>query len=136
MSATRALKVLVVDDSGATRQMLQAAVEALADERGERADVDTAASGLKALQLLPGQNYDLILTDINMPDVHGLELIRFVRQQPQHKDTPILVISTEGAEKDRQKALALGASAYLVKPVEMAALRKAVEGVWPAEKVR
>jgi two-component system chemotaxis response regulator CheY len=126
----RTMRVLVVDDSAATRRMLQAAVESLAAEAGVVASVDTADSGLTALRALPGPRYDLILTDINMPDVHGLELIRFVRQHPVQKDTPIVVVSTQATERDREKALALGATGYVIKPVSMAALRTACHGMW------
>jgi two-component system chemotaxis response regulator CheY len=127
----QSLRILVVDDSPATRQMLQAAVEALAVERQQTAAVDTADSGLSALRALPSGRYDLILTDINMPEVHGLELIRFVRQHPVNKDTPILVVSTQATERDREKALQLGATGYLTKPVTLGALREAVRPFWP-----
>ncbi|MBI5497173.1 MAG: response regulator [Deltaproteobacteria bacterium] len=126
------LRILVVDDSAATRQMLTSAVEELAAERGREARVDTADSGLTALRALPSGPYDLILTDINMPEVHGLELIRFVRQHPLQKDAPILVVSTQAAERDRQKALSLGATGYVTKPVTLAALREALTPLWPA----
>jgi len=129
-------RVLIADDSATTRQMLQAAIEALAEEKGLGAQVDTADSGLSALRLLPGGKYDLILTDINMPEVHGLELIRFVRQHPVQKDTPILVVSTQGTERDREKALQLGATAYVVKPVDLDALRAACAPLWPKGAAR
>ncbi len=130
MSAVN-LRILVVDDSAATRTMLQAAVEALAREHHQAAQVDMADSGLSALRALPSGRYDLILTDINMPEVHGLELIRFVRQHALQKDTPILVVSTQAADRDREKALQLGATAYLVKPVTLGALRDVVRPFWP-----
>lgn len=133
---TTGVRVLIADDSATTRQMLQAAVEALAEEQGYGAHVDTAESGLAALRLLPGGKYDLILTDINMPEVHGLELIRFVRQHPVQKDTPILVVSTQGTERDREKALQLGATGYVVKPVQMDALRTACGPLWPKGAAR
>jgi two-component system chemotaxis response regulator CheY len=67
---------------------------------------------------LPSQRFELILTDINMPDIHGLELLRFVRQDPRTQSIPVVVISTEASEKDIQRGVALGASEYLVKPFE------------------
>ena len=130
------VRVLVADDSATTRQMLQSAIEALAEERGLEALVDTADSGLSALRLLPGGRYDLILTDINMPEVHGLELIRFVRQHPLQKDTPILVVSTQGTARDRDKALTLGATGYVAKPVDLSLLREACLPLWPAAGAR
>src|SRR5262245_58178804 len=74
------------------------------------------ASGFEALKLLLRSHFDLFITDINMPDINGLELIRFVKDSAQYKQTPLFIISTEGHERDRQKGLALGANEYLVKP--------------------
>ncbi len=78
-------------------------------------DVVEATSGLDALRLLPRGPYQLVITDINMPDLSGLELVSFIRRS-QHRDTPIVIISTEGRETDRERGLALGANAYLCKP--------------------
>ena len=81
-------------------------------------EVTQVASGFAALKLLPSAQFDLVITDINMPDINGLELIRFIRQNPQHKETPLVIISTEGKERDRDKGLSLGADAFLVKPFQ------------------
>jgi len=81
-------------------------------------EVTQVPSGFAALKLLPTQQFDLVITDINMPDINGLELIRFIRTNPQHKDTPLVIISTEGKERDRDKGLGLGANAFLVKPFQ------------------
>jgi len=81
-------------------------------------EVTQVSSGFAALKLLPQSQFDLVITDINMPDINGLELIRFIRQSPQHKDTPLIIISTEGKERDRDKGLGLGANAFLVKPFQ------------------
>ena len=62
--------------------------------------------------------YDIILTDINMPIMDGLKLVKRVRTDPTHKDTPIIVITTEGSDEDRQRALHLGANAYITKPIQ------------------
>jgi two-component system chemotaxis response regulator CheY len=69
---------------------------------------------------------DLIITDINMPDINGLELISYVRKNPNYQDVPLIIISTEGSEKDRQKGLMLGANEYLVKPFDPSQLMKLV----------
>ncbi len=81
-------------------------------------DVTEATSGFEALKLLPRGHFDLIITDINMPDINGLELIQFVKKSPQYQNTPLFIISTEGREVDRDKGLRLGANEYLVKPFQ------------------
>ena len=75
-----------------------------------------AANGFEALRILPREKVDLIITDINMPDINGLELVSFIRSNENYRETPLFIISTEGSERDREKGLALGANAYLVKP--------------------
>ncbi len=105
------LKVLVVEDSRATRELITATVEALPG-----VEVVASPSGFEALKVLPRQRFDLIITDINMPDINGLELINFVKKNPNYRDTPLFIVTTEGREKDRDRGLALGAAEYLVKP--------------------
>ncbi len=105
------MKVLVVEDNNAMRSLIVAALE-------EHLDVDPyeAENGFSALKLLPEEEFGLILTDINMPDINGLELITFLRQHPAYKDVPIIIISTESGEEDRRRGLQLGSNGYLVKP--------------------
>jgi two-component system chemotaxis response regulator CheY len=74
------------------------------------------ANGFEALRILPREKVDLIITDINMPDINGLELISFIRNNENYRETPLFIISTEGSERDREKGMSLGADAYLVKP--------------------
>ena len=81
-----------------------------------------AASGFDALRLLPRGPYDLVISDINMPDINGLELVQFMRKSEQHRTTPILLISTQSSERDRVRGLRLGADGYLAKPFGAAAL--------------
>lgn len=116
------LRVLVVEDSPAMRTFVRAVLE----QGPEEVEVHEAASGFDALRLLPRGGYGLVITDINMPDINGLELLRFVRQGPQHRDTAVLVISTMSSERDRERALALGADAFLAKPFTPETLRDAV----------
>ncbi len=106
-------KVLIVEDSGATRELLRAAVETLAE-----IEVHTAISGFDALKVLPRHRFELIITDINMPDINGLELINFVKKNPHYKDTPLFVVTTEGREADRDRGLLLGANEYVIKPFQ------------------
>jgi len=112
------LRVLVVEDSPAMRAFVRAALE---DEG--LAEVTEAANGFEALRLLPREQFDLVVTDINMPDIHGLELLSFMRKSELHKTTPVIIVSTEGAQRDRERGMALGANAYLTKPFEPAELR-------------
>jgi len=104
-------KVLVVEDSGPMRSLITAALE-------EHLDVDVyeAENGFAALKLIPDNQFKVIITDINMPDINGLELIVFLRQHPNFKNVPILIISTEAGEEDRRRGLEIGANGYLVKP--------------------
>lgn len=104
-------KVLIVEDSKATRGFLAAAVEEV-----DGAVVFESSCGFEALKILPRHRFDLIITDINMPDINGLELVNFVKKNPNYRQTPLIIVSTESSEKDRARGLALGASAYLAKP--------------------
>jgi two-component system chemotaxis response regulator CheY len=83
---------------------------------GGQCEIFEATSGFDALRILPRGRWDLVITDINMPDINGLELLAFVRRSDVHRSTPVILISTQSSEKDRQRGLTLGANAYLVKP--------------------
>ena len=85
-------------------------------ESGGPYAVTQAESGFHALKILPRSRYDLIITDINMPDINGLELVRFIRDSEVHKTTPLIIISTDGREADRDRGMKLGADAYITKP--------------------
>ncbi len=107
-------RILVVEDSPSMRSFVRASLET--SERLSEVTVEEAGSGFDALRMLPRGQYDLVITDINMPDINGLELMRFLASSDQHRSTPVLVISTQAAERDRERGLALGARGYLVKP--------------------
>ncbi len=109
--ATMTSKILIVEDSKASRELISATVESIPG-----LEAVATSSGLEALKLLPRHTFALIITDINMPDINGLELIRFIRQNPALRDTPLFIVTTEGREKDRDRGLALGAAEYLIKP--------------------
>ena len=87
-------------------------------ESGADCEVTQVRSGFEALKVLPKSQFDLVITDINMPDINGLELINFVKKNPNYRDTPLFIITTEGREQDRDRGMALGAAEYLVKPFE------------------
>ena len=119
-------RVLIVEDSAAMRAYVRSAIE-----RGDgiplagEIEVVEATSGFDALRLLPRGPYDLVITDINMPDINGLELIKFVRNSEHHKRVPLLMIST--SDRDRERGLALGADVFLPKPFSPEALRDAIK---------
>ena len=104
---------LVVEDSPMMRQLLVFALS-----RVKNLKVTEADDGVDGLRKLAGAKFDLILTDINMPIMDGLKLVKRVRSDPMHKDTPIIIITTEGSTEDRQRAMALGANAYITKPIQ------------------
>jgi two-component system chemotaxis response regulator CheY len=108
-------RILIVDDSFSMRAFLRGALEGPQADLGE-IEVIEAASGFDALRMLPRGPYSLVISDINMPHINGLELVRFIRQSDQHKGTRVLLISTQASERDRERGLSLGADAYLAKP--------------------
>jgi len=118
-TADMARTILIVDDSSAMRAFVRAVLE-------QDSEVDTevieAGSGFDALRVLPRHEFQLVILDINMPHIHGLELISLLRANDRYKSLPVLVISTESADRDKQRAMELGASAYLTKPFEAAEL--------------
>ncbi len=118
-------RILLVEDSAAMRAYVRAALEGT-PELGSDGEIIEAASGFDALRLLPRAEYDLVITDINMPDINGLEVVRFVRKSERHRGIPLLIISTQSSERDRARGMALGADAFLAKPFTPEELRLAV----------
>ena len=121
-------EVLVVEDSSAMRAFIRAALE---EDVG--ASVTDAASGFEAMRELPRRAFGLVIVDINMPDINGLELIAFMRASDQHKTTPVILISTEASERDRKRGLELGANAFLSKPFGPDELTTLVRRILPDE---
>jgi two-component system chemotaxis response regulator CheY len=105
--------ILIADDSPTMRAMLISTIESLGDYH-----IVEASSGFEALRLLPREKVDLILTDINMPDINGLELISYLRSNANYLTIPVIIISTEGSQKDIDKGKLLGANEYLIKPID------------------
>jgi len=116
-------RILIVEDSATMRSLLVATLE----ELEVPVKIDEAQSGFEALRILPREQYDLIITDINMPDINGLELVSFAKQNPKYRSIPLIIVSTEGSERDRDKGLGLGADAYMVKPFDPEILRGVVK---------
>src|SRR5579859_878117 len=117
-------RILVVEDSISARAFVRAVLEApsFAEAHGS-CEVVEASSGFDAMRLLPRGRYDLIVTDINMADINGLELIHFIRKSEHHRTTPLVIISTQNTERDIERGIALGANAYLTKPFTVEQLR-------------
>ena len=113
--------ILIADDSATMRAMLVSIVESLDNYR-----IVEASSGFDALRLLPRENVDLILTDINMPDINGLELISYLKNNPNYRHIPVFIISTEGSPKDIEKGKLLGADEYVVKPFNPSHLQQLI----------
>ena len=111
---------LVVEDSPTMRQLISFSLK-----RFKNARIVEAVDGVDALKKLSGEKIDLILTDINMPVMDGLKLVSLVRQNAQLQGIPI-IITTEGAEEDRERGLALGANAYISKPIQSSHLIKTI----------
>lgn len=105
--------ILVVEDSPTMRQLISFAIKRIPSSH-----VIEATDGVDALKKLSSEKVDLILCDINMPVMDGLKLVSLVRGNPLYKDIPVIIITTEGAEEDKKRALAIGANAYLPKPIQ------------------
>ena len=120
---THQIRALVVDDSQAMRRSLIFALQKL----GSWLHTDEAQDGAEGLKKLAHGRYELILTDINMPLMDGLKLISHLRQMDAYRSVPIVVITTESAVEDRERAMALGANDYLVKPVQSKVVQDTVK---------
>ena len=106
-------RVLIVEDSPTMRQLLVFALRRLRD-----VEIVEAQDGMDGLRKISSDHYDIALIDINMPVMDGLKLIRLIRDEETLKQIPIVVVTTEGADEDRDRALALGANEYLTKPIQ------------------
>jgi two-component system, chemotaxis family, chemotaxis protein CheY len=104
-------RILIVDDSPTMRRMVQASLRDIKEVRYEE-----AGSGLEAIEQLALTQIDLILLDLNMPDMHGLEVLRFVRGYEAYCKIPIIILTTRDDKISKETVLAAGASLYLTKP--------------------
>ena len=106
-------RILIVEDSPTMRQLLVFALK-----RIKGAELVEAQDGMDGLRKVTSDHFDLALVDINMPVMDGLKLISLIRGEENLKQMPIVVITTEGATEDRERALSLGADEYLTKPIQ------------------
>ncbi len=118
------LRFLVVEDSPTMRQLISFSLK-----RFKGCKIVEAVDGVDALKKLQTEEVDMILTDINMPVMDGLKLVSLVRQNAKTRDLPIIIITTEGAQEDRDRGLALGANAYISKPIQSSHLLKVIGDV-------
>jgi two-component system, chemotaxis family, chemotaxis protein CheY len=122
--------VLVVDDSKVMRDMITACLRP-----DPRFAVTQAASGLEAIERLSLKPFDVVVLDLNMPDIGGLEVVEFVRGQDKLKSLPILIVTTRGDDGSRTKVMAAGASKFMTKPFTpealLAEVRSLVDGPKP-----
>jgi two-component system chemotaxis response regulator CheY len=118
----RRYRCLVVEDSKTMRSML---AESLSRISGM--EVVEAENGLTGIRALAANRFDLVVTDVNMPVMDGLKLVKHVRSDPRHEKIPIVIITTESAPNDRDRAMALGANAYIEKPIQGPRVIRAVK---------
>lgn len=104
--------ILVADDSPTIRKFVSASLGLSGFE------VIAACDGMEAVEKLPNHKIDLIITDLNMPNLDGFEFIRIVRQNDQYKDIPIIILSSLGSRDDIERGLSCGANSYVVKPFD------------------
>jgi len=117
-----AKNILIVEDSATTRALIRAVIEDLGDF-----NIVEAGSGFEALKLLPTQEFNLVMTDVNMPDINGLELIHFIKSNPRYSHIPLIIVSTERSEEDKKRGIALGAMSYITKPFKAQELQEVVK---------
>lgn len=117
-------RILIVEDSPTMRQLLVFALRRLPG-----IDIVEAQDGMDGLRKLSSDHFDLALIDINMPVMDGLKLIGLMRGEDELRDVPVVVITTEGAEQDRERALRLGANEYLTKPIQANRVLAVVRGL-------
>ena len=118
--------ILIVDDSASLRQVVKIALSNAGYE------VVEASEGKDALSKLGGQRYHLIISDVNMPNMDGIELIKHVRQSPGNRFMPIIMLTTESQPEKKQEGKAAGASGWIVKPFKPEQLLAVVRMICPA----
>jgi two-component system chemotaxis response regulator CheY len=117
-------RILIVEDSPTMRQLLVFALKRLKD-----VEIIEAQDGMDGLRKVSSDHFDLALVDINMPVMDGLKLISLIRGEDNLREMPIIVITTEGAKEDRERALSLGANEYLTKPIQANKVLRVAQGL-------
>jgi len=117
-------RCMIVEDSPTMRQLIVSALP-----RIPQVEIVEASDGVDALKKLPGRKIDLMLTDVNMPIMDGLRLVSLLKGNPLYREIPVVIVAAEGAAGDRDKGLALGARAYIPKPIQTTNLLNVVRGI-------
>jgi len=126
-----AFNILVVDDSSSMRAIIKRIIKISGFNVGEFME---AGDGKEALALLANEWVDLVLSDINMPNMNGMELIAEMKRNEDLKSIPVVMITTEGSEKSIQKAIELGANGYIKKPFTPEDIKKTLGGIMEVDE--
>ena len=126
-----AYNVLIVDDSQTMRRVIRKTVAMSGFEMG---DCWEAGDGLEALEVMKTHWVDLILTDLNMDRMNGLEMVKKLREDEAHRDIPVVFITTEGSEERLKEAYALGIKGYLQKPFHPEAIRDLLTNIMGGQR--
>lgn len=121
MDFNRNIKILYVDDSSTIREMVESALIEIG-----YMNIEAAEDGVEALALSVEEDFDFIITDINMPNMDGIELIQRLRDTLDYMSTPIMVLTTEWSQKMKDKGKQVGATSWIVKPFDTKLLHKAI----------
>jgi two-component system, chemotaxis family, chemotaxis protein CheY len=117
-------RILIVDDSPTIRRMVAASLQSL-----DSIVFSEASNGLEAIEILAREPINLMILDLNMPDMHGIEVLQFVRSHDPYRGIPVIVLTTKYDEQTRRTALDIGASRYLTKPFDPGNLRENVQAL-------
>lgn len=117
------MKILVVEDDKTTRKILGLYLKA------KGFDVVYAENGLDAMEKLGTETVNLVLTDLNMPYMDGIELTKNLKTDPGLKEVPVLMVTTEADDEERRKAMEAGANGYLVKPVSAEMVSEQIKSI-------
>ncbi|HEY6802352.1 MAG TPA: response regulator [Pyrinomonadaceae bacterium] len=124
MSTEPKRRILIVDDSRTMRRMVATSLAKIGQCKFEE-----AANGLEAIERLVLGPADLMILDLNMPEIHGIDVLKFVRARPLYESMPVVVLTTKGEESSQNEAMAAGASLYLTKPFSSQELETKVRGL-------
>lgn len=116
------MKILVVDDFSTMRRIIKNILREIG-----YSNVDEADDGTTALEKLKGSKFDFVVTDWNMPNMPGIELLKAIRQDPTLKETPVLMVTAEAAKENVVTAVQAGVNNYIVKPFTAAALKERID---------